>query len=198
MKTSEWAVSAFGSCNRAHAFSIKASVGQFAFANFSVSADSEFDIPMVNRSGPKRPTSHAPIAGSPGPISLPSDQCLFLRYYVVVNRLLGRRLVQELPKRRRPEQGYLAAMCCLPLSFLSVPSMFKRTMTRRRSKKSADLEPGAVLDANRDAIELVMGPSHSHAEAGTRLSVEASRCDAEALHCDEDCVSVPIPSEARD
>lgn len=128
VKTSEWALSVFGKSTKAHEFSVKATVGNFGGADFSVAEDTEFDMPMQRRCGPKRPSA-GKTQSADTPDGMPSNQCLFLRYYRVYDRLLFDQ-VAELP-----DLG-AAAMCCIPCCCLPFPSFCRRKpRPRRRHKK---------------------------------------------------------------
>lgn len=83
VKTSEWALATINNYQRSHSLSFSASVGAYASAKFRYSADRDVQMSMEQRCGPRRINFQSTEG------HLPMNQCLFLRYYKIKNRLIG-------------------------------------------------------------------------------------------------------------
>ena len=92
VKTSEWAIATFSNQGRAHDISLNASAGSYASATFQVSGGTEVQMSIEQRCGPVK---NRGVSASGGAIEkpLPYNQCLFLRYYKLQTRTLGRKKV---------------------------------------------------------------------------------------------------------
>ncbi|KIP08045.1 hypothetical protein PHLGIDRAFT_127288 [Phlebiopsis gigantea 11061_1 CR5-6] len=88
LKTSEWAIAAFQNQGRAHDISFQVGLESFAAAQFAVSLGEDVQVSMEQRCGPLRQGMPRTIASSR--VSVPRDQCLFLRYYKLKKRLFRR------------------------------------------------------------------------------------------------------------
>lgn len=149
IKTSEWALNIFGKSSKAHEFSLSATVGDFVSADFALSADAEFDMAPVKRAGPPKRATEASVDGK-ATATMPPNQCLFLRYYVVSDRPLRGAVVKELPGRHTGQTEYADAMCCIPFCCLPVPSICRRRPRPRRKPKK---RPVAAANDNPDNEE---------------------------------------------
>ncbi|GJE89743.1 hypothetical protein PsYK624_058490 [Phanerochaete sordida] len=85
LKTSEWAIATFANQGKGHDISLNACAGSFASAAFEVSAGIEVQTSLEQRAGPPKISSAPVTSGSP-----PRNQCMFIRYYKLKTRALGR------------------------------------------------------------------------------------------------------------
>lgn len=144
VKTSEWALSAFEKTSGSHELSFSASAGQFSSATFKLTKTTDVEAPMFKRSGPPASStssvSHRPSADD----VLPSDQCLFLRYYMVSDKHLGRHAVQELPRRHQAFQC-LDDLCCASCGCFTLVQGVRWLRYRRKKaqprSRNADSSP---------------------------------------------------------
>lgn len=83
LKTSEWTIATFSSSGRSQAIDLNASAGPYASAVIQAAGGEERYTSIEQRSSPRK----AGVAQGEG---LPRDQCLFLRYYKLKTRALGR------------------------------------------------------------------------------------------------------------
>lgn len=88
LKTREWALATFASHGRAHEISFSASAGSYASANFDIASTRNVHMSVEQRAGPSQRARYA--SAEAGEETLPCDQCLFLRYYKMKTRILGR------------------------------------------------------------------------------------------------------------
>ncbi|GJE89740.1 hypothetical protein PsYK624_058460 [Phanerochaete sordida] len=84
LKTAEWAVATVANASAAHDLSFSAAAGLYAHAAFEVSLGSDVSMSVEQRSGPP------PDDGAEPATQLPHNQCMFLRYYKIKTRALGR------------------------------------------------------------------------------------------------------------
>lgn len=92
LKTSEWAIATFANQGKAHDISLNASAGSYASATFQISTGTEVQMSVEQRSGPpkKNGATKGASTSSAAESHLPHNQCLFLRYYKLKARALGR------------------------------------------------------------------------------------------------------------
>ena len=91
LKTSEWALATFANYGRAQDVALKACAGSYASATFEVSAGTEVQMSVEQRSGSSKDSSTATGASfDAAGGTLPRNQCLFIRYYKMKARKLGR------------------------------------------------------------------------------------------------------------
>ncbi|GJE89358.1 fungal specific transcription factor domain-containing protein [Phanerochaete sordida] len=92
LKTTEWALASVSNHGQAHDLSFSASAGSYAGASFEVSAGTDIQMSVEQRSGPvllDADASTLPGSSTAQPAPLPCNQCLFLRYYKMKRRILG-------------------------------------------------------------------------------------------------------------
>lgn len=90
LKTSEWAIATFSNHGKAHDISLSACAGSYASAAFEISAGTEVQMSVEQRCGPPENSGAASPASGEERRRLPHNQCLFLRYYKLKTRALGR------------------------------------------------------------------------------------------------------------
>lgn len=100
--------------------------------NASPSANALTSTAPIQTNAPGSAQAIAPVASAN---SLPSNQCLFLRYYVVSDRPLRGAVVKELPGRHTGQQEYAADMCCFPFTCFPMPGFCKRKPRPPRKPK---------------------------------------------------------------